>query len=148
MDDANPTQQTFPDFKPAAPMFEGSVEKPTETPTPPATGKRKPGRPRKPASQATTAPDTPTLKTERKGKPRGKRRTMPASVTETTPAQKRTRKAVTAKRQAMISRDAFAIVKELKENEFHLTMQIADAINVLPKKARARVASALVKLVT
>lgn len=149
MDDK--TIATFPDFKPQPAMFEGQTSAPEpSTPTPPETGKKRRGRPPR-----TTAPDTPTAnvqgraKTSRKGRPRGQRRTMPASVTETTPTstpKKRGRKpGVTRQMQVAVS--ALPALVGLKPDELSALLQFADAIKVFGKRGRERIATALGRLV-
>jgi hypothetical protein len=143
MDDA--TKQTFPEFKPQPPMFEGTTTAPehgTASPLAPSPSELQPkkrrGRP--PNAEKIVKAN----KTERKGKPRGKRRTMPVGAAEPVATPKRRAK---VPRQLKVSLgDAMSITTGLKEADIHLLSQMADTLQLVNKRSRAKIVAAIGKL--
>lgn len=153
MDDK--TQATFPEFRPQPSMFEDAPYTATDpaTQTPPETGKPKRKYTRK---QPTASPAKAEPARQRKGKPRGARRTMPtttirealtSSIAEMTPEQKRRspRKAKQT-RPLMVPIGFLPELGGMKSEDASLLMSLIGNLQTTNKRSRAKIVAALGKL--
>jgi hypothetical protein len=155
MDDA--TKQTFPEFKPQPPMFEGTAE-PAQMPTPPETGKAAStqsdqngtGRKKRQYTRRQPAgkiPAKPEPAKQRKGKPRGARRVMPATVSSISEQVKETgRKRAKTARPLMVPIGLLPELGGMKTEDASLLMSIIGNLQTTNKRSRTKIVAALGKL--
>jgi hypothetical protein len=130
------TQATFPAFTPQAPMFTGETEQ-VEATAPETT------KPKRRSTRTKAPPKTPARATP---KPRGQRRTMPATGAPEAVTPKKARKVRQPKGLKLDLATALSIASNLKEDDVHLLGQIADALKAQSKRSRVAIVTALVKL--
>lgn len=154
MDDA--TKQTFPEFKPQSPMFEGTTEtqSPPATPTIPTNGET--GKPKRKYTRRAPASPSPA-KTSRRGKPRGARRTMPATVLQPGPVaqvaavvergeQRRRGRKAKQPRPLMVPIGLLPELGGMKTEDASLLMSLIGNLQTTNKRSRTRIVAALGKL--